>query len=118
VTADELIADILEREGGFVDHPHDRGGPTKFGITKGTLYRWRQRPVTTADVRGLAIDEARDIYRAEYIEGPGFDALPEPLRAHVVDFGVNAGTVQAVRTLQRVVGVKPDGVLGTVTRSR
>jgi lysozyme family protein len=114
---DALIDEIIQREGGFVDHPSDRGGPTKYGITKGTLYRWREQPVTTADVRNLDESEARDIYRAQYIEQPGFASLPEPLRTHVVDFGVNAGPAQSVRTLQRALGnVTVDGVLGPETR--
>ena len=31
---DELIDELIEREGGYVNHPADRGGPTKFGITE------------------------------------------------------------------------------------
>ena len=34
VAVDRLIEGVLEREGGFVDHPADRGGPTCFGITE------------------------------------------------------------------------------------
>ena len=28
-------------EGGYSDHPADRGGKTKYGITESTLRRWR-----------------------------------------------------------------------------
>ena len=28
-----LIDELLEREGGYVNHPADKGGPTCFGIT-------------------------------------------------------------------------------------
>lgn len=28
MTKDEIFASILSREGGYVDHPDDRGGPT------------------------------------------------------------------------------------------
>jgi lysozyme family protein len=117
MTADALIADIIRREGGFVDDPDDAGGATKYGITKATLSRWRQRRVTTAEVAALTVEEATDIYRAQYIDQPGFASLPEPLRAQVVDFGVNAGPAQATRLLQRAVGVREDGMLGPVTRA-
>ena len=30
--ADRLIDELIEREGGFVNHPGDRGGATRFGI--------------------------------------------------------------------------------------
>ena len=31
---DELIDALIEREGGYVNHPSDRGGATKYGITE------------------------------------------------------------------------------------
>ena len=31
---DELIDELIEREGGYVSHPADKGGPTCFGITE------------------------------------------------------------------------------------
>jgi lysozyme family protein len=117
VTADTLIDDIILREGGYVDHPADKGGPTKYGITRATLSRWRGHHVTAAAVQALTIEEARDIYVTWYIEQPGFIALAEPLRGQVVDFGVTSSPVQAVKTLQRVVGAKADGILGPRTRA-
>lgn len=117
MTADDLIADIIRREGGYVNDPLDSGGPTNWGVTKATLTRWRKRRVTTADVQALTQEEAADIYRMLYIEQPGYATLPEPLRTQVVDFGVNAGTAQATRTLQRVLGVIPDGICGPATRA-
>jgi lysozyme family protein len=117
MTVDTLIDEIILREGGYVDHAADRGGPTRYGITKATLAGWRERPTTTADVKALDVAEARDIYRAMYVLRPSFDAIPEPLRSHVVDFGVNAGTHQATKTLQRTLGVTADGVMGPKTKA-
>ena len=31
---DQLIDDVIGREGGYSDHPADKGGPTKWGITE------------------------------------------------------------------------------------
>jgi lysozyme family protein len=117
MTTDELIEEVIAREGGFVDHPSDRQGATKFGISKATLGRWRGRITTTADVRGLDVGEARDIYRVLYVSQPGFADLPEPLRTQLVDFGVHSGPAQAVRALQRVLSVTADGVMGPQTRA-
>jgi lysozyme family protein len=31
---DELIDALIDREGGYVNQPADKGGPTRFGITE------------------------------------------------------------------------------------
>ena len=116
-TADDLIADIIRREGGYVNDPVDRGGATNHGITRSTLAQWRGRPVTVAEVKALTAEEAAQIYQVQYLDQPGYGTLPEPLRAQVVDCGVNLGQAQATRLLQRVVGVTEDGKLGPKTRA-
>lgn len=35
-----LIDELIEREGGYVSHPADRGGPTMFGITEAEARAW------------------------------------------------------------------------------
>ena len=62
---DTILDEIIRREGGYVNHPADRGGPTNFGITAQTLGSWRKlgRPATTAEVRALTEAEARAVYR-------------------------------------------------------
>jgi lysozyme family protein len=32
--SDRLIDELIEREGGYVNHPGDKGGPTRFGNTE------------------------------------------------------------------------------------
>lgn len=111
---DETILDgLLRAEGGFVNLPADKGGPTNFGVTQETLAAWRGRPVSVEEVRLMSPLEARAIYRDQYLRP--FDALPEPLRVQMVDFAVNSGVGTAWRWLQKVVGVLPDGHPGPVT---
>ena len=116
VAARALLDAIIQREGGFIDHPADRGGPTKYGITLATLAAWRGRAVTREDVHGLTINEARAIYEDRYIRQPGYDCIEDVrLREQVVDAAVLHGAPRATRWLQDVAGVKADGVLGPVT---
>ena len=49
----DLIDDILRREGGYVNHPADKGGPTNFGITQDTLSRYIGRQALISDVKNL-----------------------------------------------------------------
>ncbi len=117
-TAD-IIADVLRREGGYVEHPADRGGPTNYGITRLTLAEWRGRPTTADDVRDLTEAEARAIYLNRFVARPGFGFVADPsLRGVVVDAGVHHGPVRAARWLQQAVGAEPDGRIGPKTLAR
>ncbi|MEX2649522.1 MAG: glycosyl hydrolase 108 family protein [Alphaproteobacteria bacterium] len=115
----DLIESILVNEGGYVDHPADRGGPTNHGITLATLSDWRGAPVTAADIEALTRDEARRIYRRRYIEDPKFDRIADPdLRRVVVDAGVLHGTSWASRRLQEIASAAVDGVIGDRTLAK
>lgn len=118
MTTDQIIRDVLEREGGFVDDAADRGQCTNRGITLRTLAQWRAAPVTCDDIRALTEGEARDIYRHMYVEGPGFAAaIPnERLLALVVDYAVLSGPHAATQALQRALGIADDGILGAQTK--
>lgn len=113
--AKKIINDIIRREGGFVNHPADKGGATKYGITAATLGSWRglKRNATTAEVQNLTQNEAEQIYYKNYIQKPGFENINfYPLLNLLVDFGVHSGTARAVKALQNCLGVTADGIFG------
>jgi lysozyme family protein len=114
-TIDAILDDVIAREAGFVNDPDDSGGPTKFGITLRILAAWRGVDVTADDVAALTHDDAEAIYRKKFVEDPGFLPLPDPLRAAVVDLGVQTGPVTATKILQKALGVQADGVIGPCT---
>ncbi len=109
---EQIITDILRREGDATNDPLDAGGRTKFGISE------RANPDAWAD-GDVSEDEAREIYRRKYVVGPGFDRISDHyLRAHLVDYGVNSGPSVAIMKLQEILGVTVDGVLGPETLNR
>ena len=123
-SVDEIVAEILRREGGYVDDPDDPGGATNHGITIGTMRRLGldltgDDRVTEADVRELSREQAAEIFKQEYYRKTGVARLPEPLQASVLDMYVNAGS-NAVRILQELlieigVEVSVDGAIGPQT---
>jgi lysozyme family protein len=114
-TFDAVASWLLAHEGGFVNHPKDPGGATNMGITIGTLSAWRGNRVTVEAVRDLTKDEALRIYRRQYWDAVRADDLPAGLDYAMFDYAVNSGPARAVKELQRIVGVKADGVVGAMT---
>lgn len=106
---------IFGSEGGYSNNPADPGGPTKYGITQSTLTHWRGTKVAEADVRALTLPEAAEIIRAQYAFHVHFDELPAGLDYAMLDYAVNSGPAQANKTLQRVLGVAQDGIMGAKT---
>ncbi len=109
------LDETLRHEGGYVDHPLDPGGATNLGITQSTLSAIRGRPVSKAEIMALRRDAAAEIYRARYWKAVHADELPAGVDLAVFDLAVNSGTGRAIRTLQNVLGVPVDGVVGTET---
>jgi lysozyme family protein len=115
---DAAMSLIFGQEGGYINARTDRGGPTKFGITARTLGAWRRlgRPATAAEVMALERPEARQIIECQFARPIGFDRLPAGLDYAVLDYAVNSGPAQAIKSLQRVLGVRPlDGLFGAIT---
>ena len=117
VDISQLIEDVIEREGGFVNHPYDRGGPTNMGITLRTLAAWRGKVTTAWDVKNLTKEEAMEIYKSVYWEAPGFVKLYRDfcVASVLFDAAVHHGPTQAIKFLQQAVGTKTDGLLGPKT---
>lgn len=112
MTTAELIAGILTREGEGVPpyHTwHDHGGRTSWGIDERSHPEaWQPGPPTRA--------EAIAIYARAYVAP--FDVLgplDEAIHVALVDDAVLSGLRASTTTLQRLLGVTIDGVLGPET---
>jgi lysozyme family protein len=108
---------VLAHEGGYVDHPRDPGGATNRGVTQSTYDAYRRRiGRPRRPVRQITDTEVRDLYRRQYWARIRGDELPAGIDYVVFDAAVHSGPVQAVKWLQRALGmVRVDGILGEAT---
>ena len=97
---DMMIDKVIKIEGDYSDHPADRGGPTRWGVTQAVA----RAHGYAGDMRHFPRDEAVSIYRRKYWLRPGFDriAVHAPdIAAELFDTGINMGTATASGFLQR-----------------
>jgi lysozyme family protein len=124
-SVDGLIDALIDREGGYVNHPADRGGPTCFGITEAVA----RAHGYMGDMRNLPRAEAVEIYRRLYWLRPRYDdvaRLAPRVAAELFDTGANMGPAVAATFLQRALtalnrggkdypDLVPDGRVGPAT---
>src|SRR5438046_1799523 len=75
----------------YTKKKNDKGGATKYGITKDTLAVARKHPVSTSDVKKLTRKEALSIYTARFWDKNKIGDLPPSLRCVVFDMSINHG---------------------------
>ena len=116
---------LIAREGGFVDHPADRGGPTNWGITERVARAFGYH----ARMQDLPRSVAKSIYLERYWEQPRFNLVNElspAVAEELLDTGVNMGPGVATQFLQRTLNalnsegkhypdITVDGALGRIT---
>lgn len=85
---DRAIEFVLKHEGDYVDNPADPGGETNYGISK--------RAYPGLDIKNLTVETAKEIYRQDYWQAAGCEALEWPLSLIVMDTAVNCGVDKAI----------------------
>src|SRR3954451_4127430 len=122
-----MIDALIEREGGYVSDPADKGGPTCFGITEAVA----RANGYAGPMRQLPREDAAAIYKRLYWLPPAFDRVAKrspTIASELFDTGVNMGPAVAATFLQRALtalnrnghdhpDLMPDGKIGTGTRS-
>ena len=111
VNFDKAFERLIGHEGGYVNHPNDPGGETNWGITKRTA----REAGYIGSMRELTREQAREVYRDAYWNRARCDEFDGAIAFQVFDAAVNHGIGNAIRFLQRAVGVADDGVVGPVT---
>jgi lysozyme family protein len=108
---------ILSEGSRYTNHPADRGGPTKYGITLATLKSLPKYTLAEAGtVAGLTLPEARNIYLTLYASP--FTFIDDPLTfSFLFNAAVQHGVKGATKIMQRSLGIEDDGVIGPQTRA-
>jgi len=117
---DQAFAKIIGYEGGYSNDMRDSGNwttgrPGHPGELKGTKFGISAAAYPTLDIKNLTLEQAKDIYHADYWLAIRADELPEAIRLDMFDTAVNSGVKQAVKILQIALGVKDDGIIGPIT---
>lgn len=125
MSIESMIDTTIGKEGDYSNHPADRGGPTRWGITEAEARSSGYK----GDMRALPRATAVAIYRLKYAIRPGFAAVAEISPAvgeELFDTGVNMGpSVPALWFQQALNGlnhggklyadIKEDGDIGPAT---
>ena len=120
----EIIEEVLEAEGGFVNDPDDLGGATNFGVTQKSYSAFLGSEASVDDVRNMTRDEAKECYKKDFWNPAKVDRLPDNLKHIYFDMVVNMGRKNAGKIIQQAVNTKKnqslleiDGIVGSGTLS-
>lgn len=110
---DKAIEVVLAHEGGYVNHPADPGGETKYGITK--------RSYPNVDIKNLTIAQAKKIYLDDFWSPYKYaQIVNDAIATKLFDTSVNVGPKRAFRFMQQALNqmgksLVADGVMGAKT---
>ena len=108
---DSAVAKLFALEGGYAERD-STAGSVNFGITERFLDRINY-PVKPID---LTKEEAKGLYRVYFWGRLKLDNIRHEALAQLVFIcAVNVGRVRATKLLQRVAGVRADGIVGPIT---
>ena len=104
---EDALVFTLKNEGGYVDHPLDKGGPTNQGITIKTLSTYLGRKATKDDVKNLSYETIKLIYQKYYWDAMNLSqVIDQGIATAIFDMGVLCGTGTAARLCQEVLDLE------------
>ena len=108
---------LLQIEGGFVNHPEDKGGITNCGITLDTYRSFFGQDKTVKDLQSMTYKTWKEIMKAGYWDKVKGDQIENQCLAEIIaDWCVNSG-LTGIRKVQEILGCKADGIVGAITLS-
>ncbi len=106
-----LFDRLMKHEGGYVNHPNDPGGETKWGVTKRVARKFGYR----GSMRNFPKSTANEIAEKLYWEKVKGGELDKAIAWQILDASYNHGVRRSIKFLQKAVGVNDDGIIGDIT---
>ena len=120
VDIDVVINRIINAEGGYVNSEHDRGGETKYGITKASWFEFCDKMhYQRTPVKTMTLGSARAFYKLRFREAKITD-LPKKFWHAVADAQTMSGAT-GIKLFQKSLNacfdteMKCDGIIGPIT---
>lgn len=109
----------IARQTGWSDDPDDSGGATMIDVTLKTYKAYRRRYhisfTTKSDLKKISFEEWKDILKTCYWDLWRADEICSQGLANLLVDWVWASGPKSIRTAQKVLGVKTDGIVGPAT---
>lgn len=111
----KLIPIVKKWEGGYVNHPLDKGGPTNSGVTIATFRSVYGKNKTVKDLKNMTSEQWRYIFKTRFWDLWQADSIDNQAIANLLVDYVWASGVYGIKYPQQVLGVKADGIVGKKT---
>ena len=116
---DSIIDKNLRHEGGYTNNRNDRGGETKYGITRPFMedYRYALPGGKTIPTKDLTVDDAKKLYKAMW-DRYNLGYVRDKDVAYVIfDYMINSNARTVAKRMQNILNtngaaLKVDGHLG------
>lgn len=110
-----IIPFIKRFEGGYVNHPNDKGGCTNMGVTISTFRQYYGRNKTCEDLRKLTEEQWQYIFKKGFWDRIQGDKIECQSVANMIADYVWASGVYGIKYVQKLLGVSADGLIGSKT---
>jgi lysozyme family protein len=114
----ELVPFIRKWEGGYSNKKNDKGGCTMQGVTIKTFKSYFGEDKTCSDLKQITDEQWAYVFKDGYWNPcKGDDINDQSIANIIVDWAWMSGVKTAVKVVQKLVGVKADGIIGKQTLS-
>jgi hypothetical protein len=102
---EDAVAHVFKEEGGFINHPKDKGNATNWGISKSVYEEHLGRSASVSEIKEMPRDVAKEIYHKQFWEKMNGDSIQNPKLSKVIfSQFVNRGP-RVFRDIKKELGV-------------